>query len=125
MKKERRAWQRELAKVDPERLVFLDESAANTNMTRQYGRALQGEQLFDAVPGGHWNTTAIISAIRLKGVATAMLTEGATNTLVFQGFIDHFLVATLQPSDIVVMDNLSSHKATSVMEAIEAVVAEV
>lgn len=125
VKKERKVWQRKLAKVDPERLVFLDESGAKTNMTRQYGRAPEGERLFDAVPGGHWNTTTMISAIRLKGVATAMVTEGATNTLVFQGFVDHFLVPILHPGDIVVMDNLSSHKATSVMEAIEAVGAEV
>ena len=125
MKKQRTAWQRKLAKTDPERLVFLDESGAKTNMTRQYGRAPQGERLFDAVPGGHWNTTTMISAIRLDGVATAMVTEGATNTLVFQGFVDHFLAPVLRPGDVVVMDNLSSHKAIGVIKAIEAVGAEV
>jgi len=67
----------------------------------------------------------MISAIRLEGVATAMVTEGATNTLVFTGFIESFLVPILRPGDIVVMDNLSSHKAICVAEAIEAVGAEV
>ena len=94
-------------------------------MTRQYGRTPMGQRLFDTVPGGHWNTTTMISAIRLEGVATAMVTEGSTNTLVFTGFIESFLVPVLRPGDIVVMDNLSSHKASSVAEAIEAVGAEV
>jgi transposase len=66
----------------------------------------------------------MISAIRLEGVATAMVTEGATNTLVFAGFIERFLVPVLRPGDIVVMDNLSSHKASCVAEAIEAAGAE-
>jgi len=94
-------------------------------MTRQYGRAPAGQRLVDAIPGGHWNTTTMISAIRLEGVATAMVTEGATNTLVFTGFIESFLVPVLRPGDIVVMDNLSSHKASCVAEAIEAAGAEV
>lgn len=94
-------------------------------MTRQYGRAPAGQRLVDAIPGGHWNTTTMISAIRLEGVATAMVTEGATNTLVFAGFIESFLVPVLRPRDIVVMDNLSSHKASCVAEAIEAAGAEV
>ena len=114
-----------MRKVDPNRLVFLDESGAKTNMTRQYGRAPAGQRLLDTIPGGHWNTTTMISAIRLEGVAAAMVTEGATNTLVFTGFIERFLAPVLRPGDIVVMDNLSSHKASCVAEAIEAVGAEV
>ncbi len=94
-------------------------------MSRRYGRALAGRRLVDAVPGGHWNTTTMISAIRQEGVATAMVTEGATNSLVFGGFVESFLVPVLRPGDIVVMDNLSSHKTRFVVEAIEAVGAEV
>lgn len=94
-------------------------------MTRQYGRAPQGQRLFDAVPSGHWNTTTMISAIRREGVATAMVTEGATNTLVFHGFVKYFLTPVLRPGDIVIMDNLSSHKASCIVEAIEAAGAEV
>ena len=89
-------------------------------MTRQYGRAPAGQRLLDAVPAGHWNTTTMISAIRLEGVATAMVTEGATNTLVFHGFVESFLAPVLRPGDIVVMDNLSSHKRVRTRELIEA-----
>lgn len=67
----------------------------------------------------------MISAIRREGVATAMVTEGATNTLVFHGFVKHFLTPVLRPGDIVIMDNLSSHKASCVVDAIEAAGAEV
>ena len=66
-------------------------------MSRRYGRALAGRRLVDAVPGGHWNTTTMISAIRQEGVATAMVTEGATNSLVFGGFVESFLVPVLRP----------------------------
>jgi transposase len=105
--------------------VFLDESGAKTNMSRLYGWGLEGERVVDNVPGGHWGTTTMISAMRQDGVATAMVTEGATNTLVFGGFVESFLVPVLRPGDIVVMDNLSSHKASLVAPAIEAVGAEV
>ena len=94
-------------------------------MKRKYGRATKGDRLVDTVPGGHWNTTTMISAIRTTGVATAMVTEGATDALVFLGFVQHFLVPTLHPGDIVVMDNLSSHKVKGVQEAIESAGAEV
>jgi len=125
VKKQRKAWKRKLRKIDRKRLVFLDESGAKTNMTRQYGRALQGERLFDSVSGSQWSTTTMLSAIRLEGVVTAMVTEGAMNTLLFHGFVEKFLAPELRPGDIVVMDNLSSHKASCVAEAIEAVGAEV
>ena len=66
----------------------------------------------------------MVSAIRSDGVATAMVTEGATDALVFRGFVEHFLVPVLKPGDVVVMDNLSSHKVKGVREAIEAIGAE-
>jgi len=111
--------------MDFNRLIFLDESGAKTNMTRQYGRSPQGKRLFDSVSGSQWNTTTMVSAIRLDGVVTAMVTQGAMNTLLFHGFVEKFLAPELRPGDIVVMDNLSSHKANCVAEAIEAVGAEV
>jgi len=80
-------------------------------MTRQYGRSLAGQRLFDSVSGSQWNTTTMISAIRLEGVVTAMVTEGAMNALLFHGFVEKFLAPELRPGDIVVMDNLSSHNA--------------
>jgi transposase len=107
------------------RLVFLDESGAQTHMKRLYGRTTKGTRLVDTVPGGHWRTTTIVSAIRTGGVATAMVIPGAIDAVVFRGFVEHFLVPVLRRGDIVVMDNLSSHKVSGVREAIEGVGAEV
>lgn len=113
-----------MTKVVRRRLIFLDESGAQTHMKRLYGRTAQGERLIDTMPGGHWRTTTMISAIRTGGVVTAMVTEGATDATVFRGFVEHFLVPVLRRGDIVVMDNLSSHKVSGVREAIESVGAQ-
>ena len=77
------------------------------------------------MPGGHWTTTTMISAIRLSGVATAMVTEGPTDAMVFKGFTEHFLAPVLRKGDIVVMDNLSSHKVKGVVDLIESAGAKV
>ena len=111
--------------MDPDRFVFLDESGAKTNMKRLYGWATRAKRLVDAVPGGHWQTTTMLSALRSDSVATAMVIKGPIDGLVFLGFIQHFLVPVLKAGDIVVMDNLPSHKVKGVREAIEAVGAEV
>ncbi len=94
-------------------------------MTRHYGRALSGDRLVEFVPHGHWKTTTLIQAIDITGTRTAMLTDGPTNALVFRGFVEHFLAPTLKRNDIVVMDNLSSHKVSGVAEMIEATGAEI
>jgi transposase len=124
VQQERRRWRRRAKRIKADRFVFLDESGATTSMQRSRGRAVRGERLVDAVPNGHWKTTTMISAIRSGGVAAAMVTDGATDALVFRGFVGHFLVPVLKAGDIVVMDNLSSHKVKGVREAIEAVGAE-
>jgi transposase len=113
-----------VTKVVRRRLIFLDESGAQTHMKRLYGRTAKGERLVDTMPGGHWRTTTMISAIRTGGVVTAMVTEGATDATVFRGFVEHFLVPVLRRGDIVAMDNLSSHKVSGVREAIESVGAQ-
>jgi transposase len=89
-------------------------------MTRLRGRAPCGERLVEHAPHGHWHTTTMISAIRLTGVAAPMVIDGAMNSLVFRGYVEWLLTPTLHAGDIVVMDNLSSHKAAGVREAIEA-----
>ena len=94
-------------------------------MKRLYGWAVKAKRLVDAVPGGHWETTTMLSALRSNSVATAMVIKGPIDGLVFLGFIQHFLVPVLKTGDIVVMDNLASHKVKGVREAIEAVGAEV
>jgi hypothetical protein len=113
-----------VTKVVRRRLIFLDESGAQTHMKRLYGRTAKGERLVDTMPGGHWSTTTMISAIRTGGVVTAMVTEGATDATVFRGFVEHFLVPVLRRGDVVAMDNLSSHKVSGVREAIESVGAQ-
>ena len=87
-------------------------------MVRLYGRAPKGTRLVGAAPAGHWQTSTMIGALRTSGVAAAMLTDGPTNALVFRGFVDWILAPILQPGDIVVMDNLSAHKASGIFETI-------
>jgi transposase len=108
--------------VDPRSLVFLDESGAKTNMTRLYGRSLRGDRVYDAVPHGHWGTTTMLSAIRLDGViqSASLIYQGSTDAAVFTTYVEQCLAPHLKPGDIVVLDNLSSHKVKGVTEAIEA-----
>jgi transposase len=93
-------------------------------MTRRHGRALRGERLVAAVPHGHWQTTTFIGALRSGGLTAPAVIDGAVNGDIFLAYIRQMLVPTLQPGDIVVMDNLSSHKVAGVREAIEAAGAE-
>jgi hypothetical protein len=90
--------------------VFLDESAAKTNMTRLRGRSLRGERLVANCPHGRWQTTTMISSIRLDGSTACMTIDGPTDTEVFQAYVREVLCPSLRPHDIVVMDNLSPHK---------------
>lgn len=94
-------------------------------MTRLYGRAPRGERVVEAVPHGRWTTTTILSAIRVDGVAAAMLTEGAVDGTVFRGFVEWRLLPALRRGDIVVMDNLAAHKRADVVALIESAGAEV
>jgi transposase len=102
-----------------ERLVFLDETGAKTNMTRLRGRAPGGQRLVDAAPAGHWATTTLMSSVRLDGSTAAMVIEGATDAEVFLQYAQQVLTPHLRPGDIVVMDNLSPHKVPPVKAAIE------
>lgn len=120
----RQAWRETQAELSTDRLVFIDETWATTNMTRRHGRALRGERLVAAVPHGHWQTTTFIGALRSGGLTAPAVIDGAVNSDIFLAYIRQMLVPTLQPGDIVVMDNLSSHKVAGVREAIEAAGAE-
>jgi len=107
-----------------ENLVFIDESGAKTNMTRLYGRAKAGARATDAAPSGHWCTTTMVSSMRLDGSTACMVVDGATNKEVFQAYVQHILLPTLKPGDIVVLDNLSAHKNQETSDLIESVGAE-
>ena len=88
-------------------------------MTRMYGRAPEGERLVDNPPHGHWQTTSIISAMRLEGVVASMALDGPFNELAFDAYIQKLLVPNLHAGDIVVMDNLAAHYSSDAIEAIE------
>jgi hypothetical protein len=110
VKEKRRAWRERMPGLDPKKLVFLDETGANTKMTRRYGRAPRGERVVGRVPHGHWKTTTFVAALRSEGLVAPMVIDGAMNGDLFVAYVRQVLVPTLQPGDIVVMDNLSSHK---------------
>lgn len=94
-------------------------------MTRLYARALRGQRIAEATPGGHWKITTILGAMSLKGMIATMTVEAATDREIFLAYVERVLCPALKPGDVVVMDNLSSHKVDGVCEAIEKAQAEV
>jgi transposase len=108
------------AGLDPDRLVFIDETWAKTNMTRPRGRSLRGTRLIAAVPYGHWKTTTFLAGLRTTGLTAPLVIDGPINGELFLAYVRQQLVPTLRAGDMVVMDNLSSHKRRGVREAIEA-----
>jgi transposase len=104
--------------LDPAKLVFIDETGANTKMTRPYGRAPVGQRVVGAVPHGHWKTTTFAAALRSEGLVAPMVVDGAMNGDVFVAYVRQVLVPTLRAGDIVVMDNLASHKRVAAVRAI-------
>ena len=119
MKAKREEWEQCLPGLDPEKLVFLDESGINTIMARHHGRCLQGERLVDSAPAGQWQSNTLLAAVRLDGVVAPMVLDGPVNGDSFASYIEESLVAELEPGDIVIMDNLPAHKSQRVTQAIE------
>jgi transposase len=99
--------------------VFLDESAAKTNMTRLRGRAPRGERVHDHAPAGHWCATTMIGSVRLDATTACMTIEDATDTEVFRAFVQRVLLPTLKPGDVVVRDHLSPHKNSETVRLLE------
>jgi len=120
----REAWLAEQESLDLQRVVFVDESGAKTNMTRLRGRARHGMRVRDSAPHGHWCTTTMIGSLRLDGTSACMAVDGATDKDVFGEYVRHVLVPSLRPGDIVVLDNLGAHKDPETQALIEAVPAE-
>jgi len=118
-------WCRRIATIDPERFVFLDETATHVALTRLYGRAAPGKRVVDAVPHGHWRITTLVAAVRLGGATAPLVFEGATDTAAFRVYVERVLVPELRAGDIVVMDNLSPHKGDWVAEELAKAEAEV
>jgi transposase len=116
----REQWRRYQDKIAPSRLVFIDETWAKTNMTRTHGRCAVGQRLVDKVPHGHWKTLTFVAALRCDQITAPCVFDGPINRLSFLAYVTQFLVPTLRPGDIVVMDNLGSHKGAAVRHAIRA-----
>ena len=116
----REAWFEDQLDLDPERLVFIDETWASTNMARRYGRAPRGQRLRVAIPHGHWKTTTFVAGLRQDGIVAPFVLDGPINRHAFEIYVERVLVPELRPGDVVVMDNLSSHKGPRVRELIEA-----
>ncbi|WP_262535638.1 IS630 family transposase [Agrobacterium tumefaciens] len=117
--KRRRAWFEGQLDLDPEKLIFIDETSLSTKMARLRGRAIRGERCRAGVPHGHWKTTTFTGALRLTGMAAPFVYDGAMNGNVFLAYVEQVLSPTLQTGDVVVMDNLPAHKAAGVRDAIE------
>ena len=116
----RRAWRELQPKLNPAKLVFLDETWTTTNMARQRGRSSRGKRLLAAVPHGHWRTSTFLAGLRIDRMVAPLVLDGAINGDVFLAYVQQFLAPTLAAGDIVIADNLASHKVSGVREAIEA-----
>ena len=110
--------------MDPRHLVFVDECGANTAMTRTHGRAPVGQRVYANTPG-RWEAITLTCGLRLSGVTAALAFPGATNTGVFETYVEEVLVPELKPGDMVIWDNLKPHESEEAIEAIEAAGAEV
>jgi len=107
--------------MDIEKLVFLDETWATTSMTRSYGRAPRGQRCIASAPCGNWDTTTFVAGLRHNRVTAPMVLDGPIDGETFLAWVQQFLCPTLQPGDIVILDNLPSHKVEGVKAAVLAV----
>jgi transposase len=128
----RAQWRKYQGRLDPRRLVFIDETWAKhvlsackavegTNMTRTHGRCARGRRLNAKVPHGRWSTLTFIAALRHDRINAPCVLDGPINGQSFLAWVEQFLVPTLSPGDVVIMDNLGSHKGLAVRRAIRAV----
>ena len=113
-------WQQRQDQIDPKRLVFIDETWAKTNMPPIRGRCPVGQRLVAKVPHGHRKTLTFVAALRCDGICAPCLRDQPINAVSFRTYVEQFLVPTLQAGDVVVMDNLSSHKGKAIRKAIRA-----
>jgi transposase len=113
-------WKKYQGRLDPARLVFIDETWAKTNMTRLYGWAPRGHKLLAKVPQGHWRTLTFLAALRHDRIDAPCVIDGPINGETFLAYVEQVLVPTLKPGDIVIIDNLGSHKGKAVRRAIRA-----
>ena len=104
---------------DARRYVFIDECGVTTDLLRRYGRSPRGARLHDHTPCSHWEATTVVAALRPHALAAPAVFDGPIDSDSFLAYVEQVLVPTLQPGDVVVMDNLPAHKAPAVRTAIE------
>lgn len=115
----RERWRTAQRLLDPARLIFIDETGTSTNMARLRGRCRRGERLIGKVPHGHWKITTFVAGLRYDAITAPFVIDSPMNGAIFKAYLEQCLVPTLRTDDIVVMDNLSSHKSDEVREIIE------
>lgn len=120
MKAAREDWSAGQTALNPERLIFIDESGLSTKMARLRGWAPKGKRCRAAVPHGHWNTTTFVGGLTLTGICAPMLLDGPMDGDAFVAWCEQMLAPTLRAGDIVIMDNLPAHKVAGVRAGIEA-----
>ncbi len=120
MARRRKRWKALQAGLDPDRLVFIDETWVKTNMAPLRGWSRRGQRLPGYAPHGHWKTSTFLAALRKDGVTAPFVFPGPINGAIFRLYVEQVLVPTLRPGDIVVMDNLGSHKGKAVRAMIRA-----
>ena len=118
MARRRQQWKKYQGRLDPSRLVFIDETWAKTNMTRTHGRCARGKRLVAKVPHGHWRTMTFIAALRHDRIAAPCVFDGPINGESFRAYVEQCLLKAIKPGDVVIMDNLGSHKGEAVRRII-------
>jgi transposase len=116
----RQSWKAGQARLDPRRLVFVDETGTSTKMVRTRGRCARGRRLVAKVPWGHWKTTTFTAGLRCDGLIAPFVLDGPMNGEAFLVYVEKILTPRLSVGDLVVIDNLPAHKVEGVRKLIEA-----
>jgi transposase len=116
----RSLWRMEVCRVDPGRLVFVDEMGAHTSLAPLYAYAPKGERAFFKIPKNRGKNTTLLTSLHQGGMGPSMAVEGATTSRVFETYVKRLLTPALKPGQVVVMDNLGAHRPKRIRELIEA-----
>ena len=119
MARARASWRAAQPALDPQKLVFIDETGTATDMAPLRGRCRRGERLIGRVPHGHWKTTTFVAGLRREEITAPFVVDRPMNGVIFKAYVKQVLAPTLTPGDVVIMDNLASHKVDGIRQAIE------
>ena len=118
-------WRAEAETLDPAQVVFLDETSTHTSLCRRYARAPRGIRAYGQVPRNHGHNVTLLAALTPTGIGPSMTITGAIDTAAFAAYVQRFLVPSLHPGQVVILDNLSAHKSAGARAAIEAAGCEI